>query len=116
VRGSATAEQAGLIRCYTRALAHHDLPALRELVDPDPVRKITSAQLAHSADARAGLATATFSPNPSDNAYVTVAISYADGVSETFPVELANPASAHSWRIAIGPFASADPNIPPASP
>jgi hypothetical protein len=116
VHGRVPADEVGLIRCYVRALAQADLPALRGLVEPDPAHRITVAQLAHAGDARAGLATATFTPNPSDSAYFTVGIKFADGASESFPMLLANPESSHSWRIDVGPLVDPGPDIPPAAP
>ena len=98
------ADEAGLIRCYVRALAQADLPALQGLAEPDPAHLITAAQLAYSGDARAGLATATFTPNPSDSVYFTVHIRFADGAGESLPMVLANPESSHSWRLDIGPL------------
>jgi hypothetical protein len=70
-------------------------------------------QLWHAADARDGVATATFVPNQDDSAYVTVNIVFADGVAESVPMLLANPASAHSWRLQIGTLASPVTNAPP---
>src|SRR6516165_433824 len=52
--GPATAAQAGLIRCYLRAVAGHNLAALQGLVNP--TYRATKAQLAQTADARAGRA------------------------------------------------------------
>jgi hypothetical protein len=117
VQGSASREQAGLIRCYVRALATRDTGGLQSVADEDPPVRITGAQLWHAADARAGVATATFVPNQDDSAYVTVNVVFADGVSESVPILLANPNSAHSWRLQIGTIASPITNAPPpASP
>jgi hypothetical protein len=63
------------------------------------------------------VATATFVPDQVDSAYVTVNIVFADGVSENVPILLANPNSAHSWRLQIGTLASPTTNAPlPVSP
>lgn len=113
VHGSATGEQAGLIRCYIRALATRDRTGLQAVADNDPPVRITSAQFAHAADARTGVATATFVPDQTDGAYVTVTIAFADGAGESVPMVLANPASAHSWRLQIGTIAHPDPDAPP---
>jgi hypothetical protein len=43
-----------------------------------------------------------FVPNPNDSADVEVTISFADGAREDVSMDLANPESAHSWRLAIG--------------
>jgi hypothetical protein len=115
VRGPGTEEQAGLVRCYLRALARHDAAGLLAVADTanTPV-KITRADFTHSADAAAGTATAVFTPNPNDSADVEVAISFADGAREGVSMDLANPASEHSWRLAIGtPVGS--PGPPPAN-
>ena len=67
IRGTATAEQAGVVRCYLRALAERDTAGLVAVADDNPPVRITATDLAHSADARAGLATATFTPSPVDD-------------------------------------------------
>jgi hypothetical protein len=113
VHGIVTAEQAGLVRCYLRALAQRDAAGLLAVADDDPSVRITGAQLAHSADARAGVASATFVPNPSDDAFVSVTVRYADGVSVGLGLMIANPSSAHSWRLEIGVSTSPDSNAPP---
>jgi hypothetical protein len=116
VHGSASREQAGLIRCYIRALATHDVAGLQAVADNDPPVRITAGQFTHAADARAGTATATFVPDQTDGADVTVKIAFANGTSDTVSVVLANPASAHSWRIQIGAISNPDTNVPaPAS-
>jgi hypothetical protein len=64
VRGHVTSAQAGLIRCYLRALAHHNAAGLRAVAFNDtnrPVR-ITAKDFRHAADARSGVATATRGP------------------------------------------------------
>ena len=101
VVGHATAAQSGLIRCYLRALAGHNLAAMKPLVNP--TYRATKAQLAHTADARAGRASATITPDPEDTGIATVQINYADGVVSHFAIEIVNPAIAGSWRIDIGP-------------
>jgi hypothetical protein len=112
VRGPATSEQAGLVRCYLRALAAHDAGGLLAVADMSglPIR-ITRADFAHAADARAGRATATFTPNSADDADMGVAIFFADGARETVDMHVANPSSAHSWRLEIG---STVGPVPPA--
>jgi hypothetical protein len=101
VDGHATAAQAGLIRCYLQAVAHHDLGALRGL--DNPVYRATGAQLAQTADARSGLATATVTMSPEDTGIGTVRIGYADGATISFGIEIVNPSVAGSWRLDIGP-------------
>jgi hypothetical protein len=104
VRGPATSEQAGLLRCYLRALAAHDSGGLLAVADTSgaPIRIITRADFTHAADARAGTATATFTPDQTDIADVTVTISFADQGRQTVDMHIANPSSAHSWRLDIG--------------
>src|SRR5260370_24083405 len=66
VRGTANLAQTGLIRCYLRALAHRDTAGLMAVAADIPPVRITKADLKYSADARAGLATATFDGGPVD--------------------------------------------------
>jgi len=103
VRGPATSEQSGLIRCYLRALASRDSGGLLAVADTanTPIR-ITSAAFAHASDAGAGTATATVVPNPDDDANVLVTIAFADGARQSVSMDLANPESGHSWRLLIG--------------
>ena len=112
VAGHATAAQAGLVRCYLRALAEHDLAALKPLVNP--THRVTKAQLAQTADARSGRASATITLSPEDTGIATVRIDYADGVVSQFGIEIVNPDSAGSWRIDIGPPAPGPPGPAPA--
>lgn len=114
VRGQGTIEQAGLVRCYLRALAAHDKSGMLAVADTshaDEPLTITSADFAHAADARSGTATATFRPNDTDGAYVDVTFDFANGARADVPMELANPASAHSWRMEIGTYPP-DPSAP----
>jgi hypothetical protein len=101
VSGHATSEQAGLIRCYLRALADHNTGGLLAVADTTsgPVR-ITSADFRYSADARAGVATAIFTPGENDDAYL-VTIKFADHAREDLAMGLANPGSVHSWRLGV---------------
>lgn len=81
VRGQGTPEQAGLVRCYLQSLAGGDTIGLNALAAlPD---HITQADLTYSADARAGLATATFTPSTVDSTYVLLTITYADRARES---------------------------------
>ena len=81
IHGTPNREEAGLIRCYVRALAQRSVAGLQAVAVP-PVR-ISAAQFARAADARAGTATATFIPNPSDSAFFTVRIEgYSRGCVE----------------------------------
>lgn len=111
VNGTATAQQVGLVRCYVRAVARHDLPGLQALVLPDPPMRVTDAQLAHTADARRGMAIANFTPNPVSSADASVTITYRDGVSDVLQMRYANP-EAVSWRLDIGNASPGMPNAP----
>ncbi len=69
MRGHATGEQAGLIRCYLRALAHHDLGGTTAVADTTSAAvHVTARDFRHSADARTGVATATFVPGGANTA------------------------------------------------
>jgi len=59
-------------------LAGRDAAGLMAVAADIPPVRITSADLAYSADARAGLATAAFTPNPVDPTSAFVTITYAD--------------------------------------
>jgi hypothetical protein len=114
IRGPGTREQAGLVRCYLRALAAHDTSGMLGVADTTHANEpltITRAEFAHAADARSGTATATFRPDDTDDAYIDVALAFADGARADVPMELANPASAHSWRMEIGTYPR-DPSAP----
>lgn len=103
VRGTASPAQAGLVRCYLRALASRDTAGLTAVAADIPPVRITSADLRYSADARAGLATAAFTPNPEDPTSASVTITYADGVRENAGmmnmVAMGGPSG---WRMNIG--------------
>lgn len=107
VRGHPQAEQPGLVRCYLRALASRDVGGLHQVANGSngPVQ-ITGASFTHTADARSGLATATFSCNPIASDVCEVAIAFADGAHEDIEIDLANPNSGNSWRLDIGTPAS----------
>ena len=103
VRGKATGDQPGLVRCYLKALAEHNTAGLMAVADNDPAVRITSADLTNSADARAGLATATFTPSPDDTTVVLLTITYADGVTEKTAMQnLIAMGGPSIWRMAVG--------------
>ena len=103
MRGTPTAAQAGLVRCYLRALAERDTGGLAAVADNMPPVRITQADLAHSADARSGLATATFLPADVDVAYVPLIIRYADGARDRLGLENLSAMGGPSvWRMPIG--------------
>lgn len=102
-RGQSTAAQAGLVRCYLKALAEGNIQGLRAVAQYDPPAHISTADLAYSADARAGLATATFTPSPVDSTYVLLAIRYANGAREnTGLINMAAMGDSSVWRMSIG--------------
>lgn len=103
VSGTATPAQAGLVRCYLRALAHRDTSGLTAVADYIPPVRITSVDLGHAADARSGLAAATFTQSPIDTESAFVTITYADGARDdlgmTNMVAMGGPSG---WRMDIG--------------
>ena len=111
VRGQATTAQAGLVRCYLRALATHDQNGMLDVADTSAPVTITSADFVHATDAQTGTATVMFRPNYSDSAYVDVIVMFADGARADLSMELVNPASGNSWRMEIGTYPP-DPSAP----
>lgn len=113
IRGRPTATQARLVRCYLRALAHRDVAGLLAVAANIPPVRITHADLAHAADARAGLATATFTPNPSDSSSALLTIIYADGARAQLGLQNMNAMGGPSvWRLVIGTDARPEPPGP----
>jgi hypothetical protein len=116
VRGTASRAQVGLVGCYLRALAQREPTGLMAVAADIPPVRITSADLTYSADARAGLATAAFTPNPEDTASAFVVITYADGVSEsvglTNMIAMGGPSG---WRMDIGTQTSLNSGPPSAA-
>jgi hypothetical protein len=114
VRGTASPAQAGLVRCYLRALASRDTAGLMAVAADIPPVRITSADLTDSADARAGLATAIFTPNPNDTTFAGVTITYADGLQENVSmmnmIAMGGPSG---WRMNIGTDINAGSSGPP---
>lgn len=103
VSGKATSAQAGLVRCYLQALAKRDSTGLSALAVKYQGVHITKDDLIHSSDSRAGPATATFRPNPSDSTDVAVTIRYADGAMEQTGLTNMIAFGGHSaWRMDIG--------------
>lgn len=118
VRGTASPAQAGLVRCYLRALASRDTAGLMAVAADIPPVRITSADLRYSADARAGLATATFTPSPIDTTSAFVTIAYADGIRENAGmmnmIAMGGPSG---WRMNIGTDINpGSSGPPPAAP
>jgi hypothetical protein len=116
VRGTASPAQAGLVRCYLRALASRDTDGLMAVAADIPPVRITSADLTYSADARAGLATAAFTPNPNDTTSAFVTITYADGVREgASMMNMIAMGGPSGWRMNIGAVINPASGPPPAS-
>ncbi len=103
IQGKPTPAQAGLVRCYLRALAHRDTAGLLAVAANNPPVRITKADLAHSADARTGRATATFLPALVDTDFIQVIITYADGATDRLGVQnMAEMGGPSVWRMSIG--------------
>jgi hypothetical protein len=104
VEGTASPAQAGLVRCYLRALDHRDTSGLAAVASYIPPVRITSADLKHAADARSGLATATFTQSggvSTSAAFVT--ITYADGARDHLVLtNMTAMGGSSGWRIGIG--------------
>jgi hypothetical protein len=84
-------------------LAGHDTGGLLAVADNMPRVRITPADFAHSADARSGLATATFIPNPSDPTNALLTIAYADGARDRLGLQnLIAMGGPSIWRMTIG--------------
>lgn len=114
VRGTASPAQAGLVRCYLRALAGRDTAGLMAVAADIPPVRITSADLRYSADARAGLATAAFTPNSEDPTSASVTITYADGVRENAGLQnMVAMGGPSGWRMIIGTDINPGPSGPP---
>jgi len=115
---NANRDQAGLIRCYLKAIAQHSESGLRSVVrtteDGGPTG-FTDADFAHSADANSGPATVTVTSNGSDGADATVKIQYANGTHDELEIHLADPNSAHSWRFWSVGTQPVDPGAPPSA-
>jgi len=103
IQGKPTPAQAGLVRCYLRALTGRDTAGLQAVAANIPPVRITKADLAHSADARSGRATATFLPATVDTCWVPVIITYADGATDRLGVEnMIEMGGPSVWRMSIG--------------
>jgi hypothetical protein len=114
IQGKPAPAQAGLVRCYVRALAHRDTAALLAVAANVPAVRITGADLAHSADARSGRATVTFLPALVDTDWIPVIITYADGATDRLGVqnmiEMGGPSV---WRMSIGTDVNPSASGPP---
>jgi hypothetical protein len=103
VRGVATGQQVGLVQCYLKALAARDTTGLKAVADESSPVSITTADLAHSPDASAGLATVTFTPSPVDTSFVLLKIQYANGrLENTGMLNMVAMGDSPGWRMTIG--------------
>lgn len=112
-RGHTSPHQAGLVRCYLQALARHNAAAMMAVAGNDPPVRLTAADFTHAADARAGLATATFTPNPSDTTSALVTITFADGAHTGLVlINMIAMGGPPVWRLQIGTAANPGPSGP----
>ncbi|HSZ39195.1 MAG TPA: hypothetical protein VK817_04490 [Trebonia sp.] len=82
--------------------------------DIPPVR-ITGADLKYSGDARAGLATASFTPNPEDTTSAFVTITYPAGAHENVSMmDMSAMGRPSGWRMIIGTDVSPSSGPSPA--
>jgi hypothetical protein len=103
VRGTATSAQVGLARCYVQALANHDRAEMAAVASTIPRARITKGLFLYTPDARAGVATATFTPNPSDSTYAYVTIRFANGtVEDAGMLNMIAMGGNSQWRMDIG--------------
>jgi hypothetical protein len=103
IRGTATGDQAGLVRCYLRALAHRDIAGLYAIAQNIPKVRITGADLKYSAAAHNGLATVYFAPSSVSTSWLWLTITYADGAVEgTGMLNMAAMGGPSTWRMSIG--------------
>jgi len=113
IRGRPTVAQARLVRCYLWALAHRDVAGLLAVAANIPPVRITHTDLAHAADARAGLATATITPNPSDPTSALLTIIYADSARAQLGIlNMIAMGGPSVWRLVIGTDAHPEPPGP----
>jgi hypothetical protein len=116
VRGTPDAAQVGLARCYMRDLAQGDTAGLQATADYIPAVRITRADLKYEADARAGLATASITPNPNDPTSATISITFADGAHEELGLlNMIAMGGPNGWRMCIGTDVTPDSGPPPAN-
>jgi hypothetical protein len=115
VRGTASAGQVGLVRCYLQALARRNIAGLYSVAQNIPPVRITSADLRYSADARTGMATAYFAPSYVSTSYAELKIRYADGTVETTGIlNMVAMGGPSTWRMTIGSVSV--PNTPEPRP
>jgi hypothetical protein len=103
IRGTATEDQAGLVRCYLEDLDHRDMAGLYAVAENIPKVRLTSADLRYSQDARSGLATVYFAPSSISTSHLALIITYANGAVETTAMDNMEAMGGPStWLMAIG--------------
>ncbi len=104
IHGTATGAQPGLVRCYLQAIAEHNTAELRSIAQNIPPAHITSSDFQYSKDARSGVTTVTFTPNPNDSTFVYLTIRFADGTVDNGAdiINMTAMGGNSVWRMAIG--------------
>jgi len=104
IHGTATGAQPGLVRCYLQAIAEHNTAELRSIAQNIPPAHITGSDFKYSQDARSGVTTVTFTPNPNDSTFVYLTIRFADGTVDTGAdiINMTAMGGNSVWRMAIG--------------
>jgi hypothetical protein len=104
IHGTATGAQPGLVRCYLRAIAEHNATELKSIAQNIPPAHITGSDFRYSADARSGVTTVTFTPNPNDTTFVYLTIRFADGTVDNGAgiINMTAMGGNSVWRMALG--------------
>ena len=104
IHGTATGAQPGLVRCYLQAIAEHNTAELRSIAQNIPPAHITASDFTYSQDARSGVTTVTFTPNPNDSTFVYLTIRFADGTVDNGAdiINMTAMGGNSVWRMAIG--------------
>jgi hypothetical protein len=104
IQGTATGAQPGLVRCYLQAIAEHNTAELRAIAQNIPPAHITGSDFKYSQDARSGVTTVTFTPNPNDPTFVYLTIRFADGTVDNGAdiINMTAMGGSSVWRMAIG--------------
>ena len=105
IRGPATPQQVGLVRCYLQAVAERDTGEMNAVAANIPPFRAVRADFRYSGDARAGVAVAIFTLNPVDSTYVYLTIRFADGAVDEGEgvINMASMGGPTVWRMDIGP-------------
>src|SRR5262249_15316403 len=83
IHGTATSGPGSLVRCYIQALVTRDPALMKAIAEKTSGSEVTSAAFKYAKDARAGVASATITPNPSDTTDANLEIRFADGVVQS---------------------------------